>query len=63
MPSLTRAEATTRAALIAVDAMEVDLDLDRGAEVFGSRTTIRFTCRTPGASTFVDLRPREPCTR
>ncbi len=58
MPSLTRAEATTRAALITVDAMEVDLDLDRGAELFGSRTTIRFTARTPGASTFVDLRPR-----
>ena len=58
MPSLTRAEATTRAALLAVDAVEVDLDLDRGAEVFGSRTTIRFTCRTPGAATFVDLRPR-----
>ena len=58
MPSLTRAEATSRAALIAVDAMEVDLDLDRGAEVFWSRTTIRFTCRAPGATTFVDLRPR-----
>ncbi|MFL6176249.1 MAG: aminopeptidase N [Ornithinibacter sp.] len=58
MPSLTRAEATTRAALITVDAMEVDLDLDRGAEVFGSSTTIRFTARSPGASTFVDLRAR-----
>ncbi len=58
MPSLTRAEATARAALIAVDAVDVDLDLDRGAELFGSRTTIRFTSRTPGASTFVDLRPR-----
>ena len=53
MPSLTRAEATARAALLAVDAMEVDLDLDRGAEVFGSRTTIRFTCREPRG---VDLR-------
>ena len=31
MPSLTRAEALTRAALLTVDAMEVDLDLDRGA--------------------------------
>ena len=58
MPSLTRAEATARAALIAVGAVDVDLDLDRGAELFGSRTTIRFTSRTPGASTFVDLRPR-----
>lgn len=59
MPSLTRAEATARAALLTVEAMEVDLDLDRGAETFGSRTTVRFTCREPGASTFVELRPRE----
>ncbi|GAA4407506.1 aminopeptidase N [Fodinibacter luteus] len=58
MPSLTRAEATARAALLTVDAMEVDLDLDRGPEVFGSRTTIRFTCHDPGGRTFVDLRPR-----
>ncbi|MGG5259043.1 aminopeptidase N [Phycicoccus avicenniae] len=57
MPSLTRAEAVTRAALLTVDAMEVDLDLDRGAEEFGSRTTIRFSCGEPGASTFVDVRP------
>ncbi len=59
MPSLTRAEALTRAALLAVDAVEVDLDLDRGQEVFGSRTTLRFTCRTPGSATFVEVRPRE----
>ena len=59
MPSLTRDEAVARAALLAVDAMEVDLDLDRGPEVFGSHTTIRFTCRDPGASTFVEVRPRE----
>ena len=59
MPSLTRAEALTRAALLAVDAVEVDLDLDRGPEVFGSRTTLRFTCRTPGSATFVEVRPRE----
>jgi aminopeptidase N len=58
MPSLTRTEATARAALIHVDAVEVDLDLDRGEEVFGSRTTIRFACRAPGSATFVDLRPR-----
>ena len=58
MPSLTRAEAIARAALLTVDAVDVDLDLDRGTELFGSRTTIRFTCREPGASTFVDLRPR-----
>ncbi|MGL5816718.1 MAG: aminopeptidase N [Phycicoccus sp.] len=58
MPSLTRAEALARAALLTVDAMEVDLDLGRGPEVFGSQTVIRFSCREPGASTFVELSPR-----
>jgi aminopeptidase N len=58
MPSLTRSEATARAALLTVEAMEVDLDLDRGRELFGSRTTIRFTCHEPGADTFVEVRPR-----
>ncbi|MBR7743239.1 aminopeptidase N [Phycicoccus sp. BSK3Z-2] len=57
MPSLTRDEAIARAALLTVDAVEVDLDLDRGPETFGSRTTLRFTCHEPGAATFVDLRP------
>ncbi|WP_404350151.1 aminopeptidase N [Phycicoccus jejuensis] len=59
MPSLTRDEAVARAALITVDAVEVDLDLDRGAEVFGSRTVLRFTSADAGGSTFVDLRPVE----
>ncbi len=59
MPSLTRDEAVAREALITVDAMEVDLDLDRGSETFGSRTTVRFTCHAPGASTFADVRPVE----
>jgi aminopeptidase N len=59
VPSLTRDEAIARAALITVDAVDVDLDLDRGSEVFGSRTVIRFTCHEPGATTFADLRPRE----
>ncbi|QIM19991.1 aminopeptidase N [Phycicoccus sp. HDW14] len=57
MPSLTRDEAVARAALLTVDAMEVDLDLDRGPEEFGSRTTVRFTAHVPGSSTFADLRP------
>jgi aminopeptidase N len=58
MPSLTRAEALARAELLTVRSMEVDLDLDRGPELFGSRTVIRFACRAPGASTFVELSPR-----
>ncbi len=36
--------------------MEVDLDLDRGAEDFGSTTRIRFSCNEPGAATFLELR-------
>ena len=47
MPSLTRSEAVTRATRLTVDAMEVDLDLDRGTEVFGSRARIRFSCHEP----------------
>ncbi len=58
MPSLTRTEAVTRADLITVESVVVDLDLDRGAEVFGSRTELRFQCSESGSSTFVDVRPQ-----
>ncbi len=58
MPSLTRDEAVARAALLTVDAMEVDLDLDQGDETFGSRTVVRFSCRTPGLASFADVAPR-----
>ncbi|HKD99075.1 MAG TPA: aminopeptidase N [Micromonosporaceae bacterium] len=59
MPSLTRDEAVERASLITVDSYALDLDLARGAETFGSVSTITFTCREPGAATFVEVRPRE----
>src|SRR5690554_2141394 len=52
--NLTRQEAAERAALVAVESYDVDLDLTRGDRVFASRTTITFTARD-GASTFVDL--------
>ncbi|MEO7423274.1 MAG: M1 family aminopeptidase, partial [Ornithinibacter sp.] len=58
MPSLTRAEAVTREHLIVVESVVVDLDLDQGPEVFGSRSVLTFRCREPGGATFVDLRPR-----
>ena len=51
--NLTRAEARERAALIAVDSYQVNLDLTRGAEVFGSTTAVKFTA-VPGSSTFID---------
>jgi aminopeptidase N len=56
MPSLTRAEAADRAALLSVDAYEIDLDLT-GAEEFSSTTVARFTCRRPGEATFIEVHP------
>ena len=52
---ITRAESADRARLLQVESCEVALDLTRGAGVFGSTSVIRFGCRQPGASTFVDL--------
>jgi aminopeptidase N len=58
VPSLTRAEAVTRAELLRVSAYHVDLDLSaaRDSGQFGSSTTVRFSCARPGSSTFVELR-------
>ncbi|WP_281937246.1 aminopeptidase N [Micromonospora sp. AKA38] len=57
MPSLTRAEATARGASITVESYQVDLDVTGDVERFRSTTTIRFRA-TPGAETFVDVKPR-----
>src|SRR5262245_30836664 len=57
MPALQRTEAVHRARLLDVHAYAVDLDLTRGAEVFGSTSVIRFRCAEPGAGSFVDLEP------
>ena len=53
--NITRAEAQARSALISVDSYEVDLDLTSTGETFRSTTTVRFTCREAGASTWIDL--------
>ncbi|WP_203335999.1 aminopeptidase N [Nocardioides limicola] len=53
--NLTREEAQTRAALLAVDSYTVELDLTTSDATFGSVTTIRFRCTEPGANTFADL--------
>ena len=53
--NLTRDEAAARAAILDVTSYTVDLDLTTGDTTFGSTTTIRFTCREPGAETFADL--------
>lgn len=56
--NLTREEAAARAALLAVDAYDVALDLSRAAddaqETFRSTTTVRFRAAA-GATTFIDL--------
>jgi len=55
--NLTRLEAQERKSVVDVQSYDVELDLTRGAEVFGSTTTVRFTA-TPGASTFIDALTR-----
>ncbi|MCB1298267.1 MAG: hypothetical protein KDB08_04725, partial [Microthrixaceae bacterium] len=56
--NLTRIEAESRRATVDSHSYEISLDLTRGAEVFGSRTVVRFAA-VPGASTFIDLIARE----
>ncbi|MGZ5418676.1 MAG: aminopeptidase N [Nocardioides sp.] len=54
--SLTRLEAEERGALIAVDRYDISVDM-RGlweGETIHSTSTISFSCREPGAATFVD---------
>ncbi|GAA0696701.1 aminopeptidase N [Kitasatospora atroaurantiaca] len=55
--NLTREEARTRAALLHVDAYDIELDLSSAREggTFRSTTVVRFTATTPGAATFIDL--------
>ncbi|WP_184785698.1 aminopeptidase N [Phytomonospora endophytica] len=55
MHNLTRDESAERARLLTVDSYVVGLDLTLGAELFGSRTEVRFTCSEPGAATFIEL--------
>ena len=56
--NLTRSEAQERRAIVDTHSYEVALDLTKGAEVFASRTVVRFSA-TPGAETFIDLIARE----
>ncbi len=55
-PSLSRDEAAERAALISVTRYDIDVDLTAMADGadFRAVSTIRFACRIPGATTFVD---------
>ncbi|NGN70143.1 aminopeptidase N, partial [Streptomyces sp. A7024] len=56
MPALTRAEAQLRARILEVGRYDVELDLTRGEEVFGSTVVIRFAARE-AAETFLELKP------
>ncbi|HEX5597583.1 MAG TPA: aminopeptidase N, partial [Micromonosporaceae bacterium] len=58
MPSLTRAEAAERAALLTVESYRIDLDLTGTDGRFRSITTIRFRAE-PAAASFVEVRPAE----
>src|SRR4051812_47128362 len=56
LPSLTKSEAEARAALLDVQRYDIDIDMTDlldGTE-FRAVSTIHFSCRTPGAETFVD---------
>ena len=54
--NLTRDEARERAALVNVSSYDVTLDLTGpGETTFESTTTVTFTCRQPGASSFIEF--------
>jgi aminopeptidase N len=59
-PNLTRTDAERRAALLSVDDYAIELDLTDGGgkpgdTAFATTTTVRFTCREPGADSWIDL--------
>jgi aminopeptidase N len=59
-PNLTRVQAAARAGVLDVHSYEVELDLTDGGgaageKTFGSRSTVRFSAREPGRSSFVDI--------
>ncbi|MFI2028471.1 aminopeptidase N [Streptomyces buecherae] len=55
MSVLTRDEAQNRAARIGLRRYTIDLDLTRGAEVFGSTTSVRLCVLEAGTDTFIEL--------
>lgn len=56
MPSLARIEAAERAELLSVQGYRLSFDLPESGPEFRSETVIRFGCRKPGASTFLDVK-------
>ncbi|MGM7696718.1 aminopeptidase N [Microbacterium sp. A84] len=56
--NLTRIEAQERRTLIDTQSYEISLDLTKGAEIFGSRSVVRFTAKAE-SFTFIDLIARD----
>jgi aminopeptidase N len=52
---ITRDETSERARLLRVASYDIELDLTRGEDVFGSASVITFDCAEPHASTYADL--------
>ena len=57
LSTLTQHEAATRSGLLEVQRYDIAVDMTGllEGEVFSSVSTITFTCREPGATTFVDV--------
>ena len=52
--NISRAEAAERASYLQVESYNVTLDVTTGADTFYSKSEVRFSCTTPGYSTFID---------
>jgi aminopeptidase N len=55
LPMLTRSSVRERRALLRDVTYRVDFELAAGEDTAGSRTEVRFGCRRPGESSFIDL--------
>ena len=52
--NISRSEAQERSEHIAVESYEVFLDVSKGGDTFIAKSTVKFTCKTPGYETFID---------
>ena len=52
--NISRSEAQERSAHLSVDSYEVLIDVTHGNENFLATSTVKFSCNTPGYSTFID---------
>ena len=52
--NISRIEAKERADHLVVHSYDITLDVTTGAESFYSKSVVKFSCNTPGYSTFID---------